>query len=152
MSYVLQNMSFKLLFIAQVRSCILDRSNYLPIITRVRIYFFTYELRVTIYCASYELLFTYKIQVTIYCTSYELLFTYKLWFTIYCMKYKNFFNLQDGATKSNSVVLVAIVTKEDILSSSKIIIKSSKNPKLIINHKKCFYLQYICWTTGKTGL
>ena len=37
-----------------------------------------YELRITIYCTSYELLFIYELQVTIYCTSYEYVFPYKL--------------------------------------------------------------------------
>ena len=31
--------------------------------------FLTNELRVTIYCTSYELLFTCELRVTIYCTS-----------------------------------------------------------------------------------
>ena len=37
-----------------------------------------YELRVTVYCTSYELLFTYDLRVTVYCTSYELLFITEL--------------------------------------------------------------------------
>ena len=36
--------------------------------------FLTNELRVTIYCMSYELLFTYELRVAIYCTSCDLLF------------------------------------------------------------------------------
>ena len=35
----------------------------------------SYELRVTIYCTSYELLFTYELRVITYCMSYELIFT-----------------------------------------------------------------------------
>ena len=49
---------------------------------------FTYELRVTIYCASYELRFRYELRVIIYCTSYELLFTYELQVTIYSTSYE----------------------------------------------------------------
>ena len=48
----------------------------------------SYELRVTIYCLSCELLFTYELRVTIYYTSYELIFTYELRVTIYCTSYK----------------------------------------------------------------
>ena len=48
----------------------------------------SYELRVTIYCTSYELLFTYELRVITYCTSYELIFTYELQVTIYCTSYK----------------------------------------------------------------
>ena len=48
----------------------------------------SYELRVTIYCTSYELLFTYELRVITYCTSYELIFTYELRVTIYCTSYK----------------------------------------------------------------
>ena len=33
-----------------------------------------FELRVTIYCTSYEFLFTYNIRLINYCTSYELIF------------------------------------------------------------------------------
>ena len=43
-----------------------------------------YELRVTVYCTSYELLFTYELQVTVYCTSYELLLSHKLRVIVYC--------------------------------------------------------------------
>ena len=43
----------------------------------------SYELRVTIYCTSYESLFTYELRVVTYCTSYELIFTYELRVTIY---------------------------------------------------------------------
>ena len=49
---------------------------------------FTYELRVTIYCTSYELLFAYELRVIAYCTSYELIFKYELRVTIYCTSYK----------------------------------------------------------------
>ena len=38
----------------------------------------SYELRVTIYCTSYELLFTCELRVTIYCTT-KLFTTTKLW-------------------------------------------------------------------------
>ena len=60
----------------------------------------SYELWVTIYCTSYELIFIYELRVTIYCTSYyelqvtsyctsfKLIFTYKLRVTIYCTSYK----------------------------------------------------------------
>ena len=37
-----------------------------------------YELRVTIFYTSYELLFPYQFRVTIDYTSYELVFTYEL--------------------------------------------------------------------------
>ena len=50
----------------------------------------SYELRVTIYCTSYELLFTYELRVITYCTSYELFFTYELRVTIYCTNYELF--------------------------------------------------------------
>ena len=50
--------------------------------------FLTNELRVTIYCTSYELLFTYELLVITYCTSYELVFTYVLRVTIYCTSYE----------------------------------------------------------------
>ena len=50
--------------------------------------FLTNELRVTIYCTSYELLFTYELRVITYCTSYELVFTYVLRVTIYCTSYE----------------------------------------------------------------
>ena len=55
----------------------------------------SYELRVTIYCTSCELLFiyelrvfTYELRVITYCTSYELILTYELRVTIYCKSYK----------------------------------------------------------------
>ena len=48
----------------------------------------SYELRVTIYCTSCELLFTYELVVITYCTSYELIFKYELRVTIYCTSYK----------------------------------------------------------------
>ena len=38
----------------------------------------SYDLRVTVYCTSYELLLRYELRVTIYCTSYEVLLTYEL--------------------------------------------------------------------------
>ena len=50
-----------------------------------------YDLQVTIYCTSYELLFTYKLQITIYCTSYDLLFTYELQVITYCTSYELIF-------------------------------------------------------------
>ena len=44
----------------------------------------SFELRVIIYCTSYELIFTHELRVTIYCTSYELVFAYELRFITYC--------------------------------------------------------------------
>ena len=55
---------------------------------------FIYESRVTTYCMSYELLFTYELRVTIYCTSYDLLFTYELRVTIYCASYELIFTYE----------------------------------------------------------
>ena len=48
----------------------------------------SYELRVIIYCSSYELIFTYELRVITYCMSYELIFIYDLRITIYCTSYK----------------------------------------------------------------
>ena len=61
---------------------------------RVTIYYtsnellFRYQLRVNIYCTSYELVFTYDLRVTIYWTTDELLFTYKLRVTTNCTSWE----------------------------------------------------------------
>ena len=49
--------------------------------------FLTNELRVTIYCKSYELLFIYELRATIYCTSYKLNVSSELRVTIYYMSW-----------------------------------------------------------------
>ena len=54
----------------------------------------SYELRVTTYCTSYELLFICKLRVTIYGTSYELLFTYELRVITYCTSYELIFSYE----------------------------------------------------------
>ena len=46
------------------------------------------ELRVTVYCTSYELPFTYELQVTFYCTSHELPFACEFRVTAYCTNYE----------------------------------------------------------------
>ena len=51
----------------------------------------SYELRVTIYCTSYELLFTYELRVITYSTSYELIFTYELRVITFCTSYQLLF-------------------------------------------------------------
>ena len=54
---------------------------------------FTYELQVTFYCTSYKLPFACELRVTAYCTNYELPFPCELWVTVYCTSYffKGFF-------------------------------------------------------------
>ena len=54
----------------------------------------SYELQVTIYCTSYELVFVYELQVTIYCTNCELLFTYELRVITYCTSYELIFTYE----------------------------------------------------------
>ena len=49
----------------------------------------SYELQVTIYCMSSELLFKYELRVTIYCASYELLFIYELPVIKYCIFHRD---------------------------------------------------------------
>ena len=58
-------------------------SCFIPILTsdipikelRVTSYY-PYELRVTVYCTSYELLFICELRVTVYCTSCKLTMNY----------------------------------------------------------------------------
>ena len=71
----------------------------------------SYQLRVAIYCTSYELLFTCELRVTVsntsyefffkfilrvvtYCTSYELIFVYLLQVTIYYTSYELVFTYE----------------------------------------------------------
>ena len=48
---------------------------------------FTYKLRVTVYCTSYDLLRGYELRVTAYYMSYELPFACELRVTVYCVSY-----------------------------------------------------------------
>ena len=68
MSYFLHT-SYELLFVAQVTSYFLHTSYELLFVARVTSYCLLHELRVTVYCMSYEFLLH---------TSYELLFTARL--------------------------------------------------------------------------
>ena len=67
------NLNFLLIYTAHF-----DKSIILPrgfLIDELRVA--SYELRVTIYCMSYQLLFAFEMRVTVYCMSYEFLFTYE---------------------------------------------------------------------------
>ena len=72
-------MSYESLFIAQVTSYLLHTSYELLFISRVTSYCLLHELRVTVYCTSYELLFVYELRVNFYIgvTSYFLTMSYK---------------------------------------------------------------------------
>ena len=75
-SYELESLSLRVAFIAQVTSY------WLRVLYELGVTFnsvtFTYELRVSVYCTSYELLFIRELQVASNCTSYELLFNYEI--------------------------------------------------------------------------
>ena len=51
-------------------------------------FYITYELWVTMYCKSYELLFTCELRVITYCAGYELILTHELLVIIYCTSFK----------------------------------------------------------------
>ena len=64
-SYFLHT-SYELLFITGVTSSSYGTSYELLFIARVTSYFLLLELRVTVYCTSYQLFFAYKFRVNLY--------------------------------------------------------------------------------------
>ena len=111
-------------------------------------------IQIASYQLLHELLVIFYMPVTSYYSLHELQVTFYKRVTVYYLLHKirvHFWELQDRPTKPNTVILVAIVTEEDILSSAQFTNKSSKMllPAICVPIYS-IYLTLVCFGSSRS--